>query len=92
MASPAGVIVQSGLVGLVRACRGDVQIGLCVMVRGKVKEIFGEGRCVRVIGNNNIVGDDYVYEGMQGHFVMDVIWCHLVGGEEVKNSRNVRTG
>ena len=46
MDPPSGVRVRGGLVGVVRAGRGGFQIGLRVVVRGKVKDGFGEGGCV----------------------------------------------
>ena len=44
--------------GFIRVGRDGVLIGLCIVVRGKVKEGFGEDWCVRVIGKTKMVGDD----------------------------------
>ena len=49
LAYPAGVGVRGGLMGFVRLGRGGIQVGLRVMVRGKMNKVFGEGWCVGMI-------------------------------------------
>ena len=49
LTSPECVIVRGGLMGFVRLGRGGIQVGLRVMVRGKMNKVFGEGWCVGMI-------------------------------------------
>ena len=52
------------------------------MVRGEVDILFGGGSCIIMVCKPEVGGDDKLSEGIQGRFVVNVIWCSLVGGEE----------
>ena len=59
---------------------------------GESGKIYSEGRCIRVIGKTKRGCSDEVYEGMQEGFVVTMIKCPLLGGEEGHNSSGVRVG
>ena len=44
------------------------------MVTGELDEGFGEGWCVGMICNTEGGGADKVSEGIQGRFVVSVVW------------------
>ena len=56
--SPEDVRLRGGIMGFIGVGMGGVWIDFDVVVRGKAKEVFGEGGWFRVIGENKIVGDD----------------------------------
>ena len=74
----------------VRFGRGGIRVVLCVVVGGEVDERFGEGGCVGVVGNSKGGGSDQVLEGVQGRFVVAVLWCALVCRQEGQNSGDIR--
>ena len=62
------------------------------MVRGEVDKGFDEFWCIGMICKTKGGGADKVYEGIQGRFVVTVIRCALLGGEEGKDSSDIRAG
>ena len=76
----------------VRLGRGGVCIGLCVMMRGGVEKLFSEVGCVMAIENTKRGGSDKVYEGVQGRFVVTMIWYPLVVRKEGHEGSGVGSG
>ena len=64
----------------VRSGRGDIRLGFCVVVRGKLYGQFGEGWCVEMLGKAEGRGSNQGSEGIQVRFVVDMVWCALVYG------------
>ena len=58
----------------------------------EVDKGFSEVVCIRVISRTKIGGYDEVNVGMQKCFVLTVIKCPLVGGEEGQNGSGIRAG
>ena len=63
-----------------------------IMVRGKAGKLFGEGSCVRMVSDTKGGGSEEVYDGIQGCFVVTMIQCPLVGGEERQDGSDIRAG
>ena len=53
---------------------------------------FSKGGCIIVIGKAKRGGSDHVSEGMQGRFVVTMVWCPLVRNEEGHDSSGARVG
>ena len=62
------------------------------MMGVEVDEGFDESWCVGMVCETKGRSSDKVSEGIQGRFLVTIIWCPLIGGQEGQDCGDIKVG